>query len=131
MNNLEKSNCLKEHLAPDSVLTFIKNIEEIIEPHGIVMIKNGKIILDAKWEPYSTARPHAVNSVTKTFIGIAIGLLYDKGLIRLEDKVISFFPEVKIDLHNTQVREMTIKNVLTMSMGQITTPILDADRSWV
>ena len=46
MNNLEKSNCLKEHLAPDSVLTFIKNIEEIIEPHGIVMIKNGKIILD-------------------------------------------------------------------------------------
>lgn len=131
MNNLEKSNCLKEHLAPDSVLTFIKNIEEIIEPHGIVIIKNGKIILDAKWEPYSTARPHAVNSVTKTFIGIAIGLLYDKGLIRLEDNVISFFPEVKIDLHNTQVREMTIKNVLTMSMGQITTPILDADRSWV
>lgn len=131
MNDLDKSNCSQENLDPKSVLQFIKEVEKIIEPHGIVMIKNGKVIVDANWEPYSTNKPHVVNSVTKTFIGIAIGLLYDKGLIHLEDKVIDYFPDIKINKHNTLIKDMTIKNVLTMSMGQLTTPVLDADRKWV
>lgn len=131
MNDLDRSNCVKENLDPISVLGFIKELEKIIEPHGIVMIKNGKVILDANWQPYTTCKPHAVNSVTKTFIGIAIGFLFDKGLIHLEDKVIDYFPDIKINTHNTMIRDMTIRNVLTMSMGQLTTPVLDADRIWV
>lgn len=131
MNDLDRSYCRQEDLDPKSVLQFIKEVERIIEPHGIVMIKNGKVIVDAKWEPYTTDKPHAVNSVTKTFIGIAIGLLYDKGLIDLEDKVVNYFPDIKIDKNNTLIREMTIRNVLTMSMGQLTTPVLDNDRIWV
>ncbi len=131
MIDLKKENCSKANLNPESVVEFLSRLEKIMEPHGIVMIKNGEVVLDAKWEPYDTHRPHVVNSVTKTFVGIAIGLLYDKGLIHLEDKLIDFFPEVEIHPHNKKIQTVTIKNVMTMSMGQIVTPTLDEDRNWV
>lgn len=131
MTDIDKSNCQQENIDSESILEFIKKVEKIIELHGIVMIKNGRVIVDAEWKPYSTARPHAVNSVTKTFIGIAIGLLYDKGLIHLDDKVIDFFPDIQINSCNDTIRSMTVRNVLTMSMGQLTTPVLNNDRLWV
>lgn len=131
MKELNKSSCYQEEIDPKSVLEFLNRIEKILEPHGVVMIKNGKVILDAKWAPYDTHRPHVVNSVTKTFIGIAIGLLYDRKQIHLEDKLTSYFPEIEIDPKNEKIKDVTIKNVMTMSMGQIVTPVLDKDRSWV
>ncbi len=131
MCDLERSNCLQENLNPRSVRDFLEKLENKIEPHGIVMIKNGKVILDAKWAPYDTSRPHVVNSVTKTFVGIAIGLLYDKGLIHLDDKVVDFFTDIKIHPRNEAIKKVTIKHVMTMSMGQLTTPVLDENRDWV
>lgn len=131
MNDLERSSCFNEGVNPSSVLDFLKQLEGIIEPHGIVMIKNGKVILDASYEPFNTRKAHVVNSVTKTFIGISIGTLYDKGLISLDDKLVDFFPDVEIDPDNKLIREATIKNVMTMSLGQPITPVLDKDRDWV
>ncbi len=131
MKDLERSNCVQEQIDPKSIVEFLKRLEGIIEPHGIVMVKNGKVICDVSYKPYDTNKPHVVNSVTKTFIGIAIGLLYDKGLIRLEDKIVDFFDDVKIDPENKGIKELTVKNVMTMSMGQITTPVLDENREWV
>ena len=128
MKDLERSNCVQEQIDPKSIVEFLKRLEGIIEPHGIVMVKNGKVICDVSYKPYDTNKPHVVNSVTKTFIGIAIGLLYDKGLIRLEDKIVDFFDDVKIDPENKGIKELTVKNVMTMSMGQITTPVLDENR---
>ncbi|MBQ0035434.1 MAG: serine hydrolase [Firmicutes bacterium] len=131
MSELERSTCYAEGLNPASVIDFLAQLEKIIEPHGIVMIKNNRVILDASYNPYSTSQAHVVNSVTKTFIGISIGTLYDKGLIKLEDKLVSFFPEVEIDHNNKKINEVTIKNVLTMSIGQLTTPAIDDERDWI
>lgn len=131
MNELERSTCFQEKLNPNNVIDFISHLENVVEPHGIVMIKNDKVILDVSYNPYSTSEAHVVNSVTKTFIGIAIGTLYDRKLIKLEDKLVDFFPEVKIHPLNSKIKKVTIKNVLTMSIGQLTTPTIDIDRDWV
>jgi len=128
---LEVSNLLQANLSVKQVKEFITQLSKIVEPHGIVMIKDGKKILDINWEPYVTDMPHVDNSVSKTFCGIAVGLLYDKGLIKLEEKVVDIFPDVKIDANNTMIHDMTVRNVLTMSMGQMNNPVLDADRDWV
>ena len=124
--------CLSEaKISPRAVKQFIEELSKKIEPHGIVMIRDGKKILDINWEPYVTDMPHVVNSVTKTFVGIAIGLIYDRGLVKLEDKVVDIFPEVEYDARNTTLKDVTVKNVMTMSMGQIANPVVDEDRNWV
>ncbi|MGI6581450.1 MAG: serine hydrolase domain-containing protein [Erysipelotrichaceae bacterium] len=128
---LEVCSLLEANLSPKKVLEFIKKIEKIIEPHGIVMIKDGKKILDISWYPFVTNMPHVVNSVSKTFVAITVGLCYDKKLLELDEKVVDIFPDVIINPNNKKIHNMTIKDVLTMSMGQMKNPVLDIDRDWV
>ena len=57
-------------------------------------------------------------SITKTFTGIAIMQLRDRGLLKLEDPVIKYLPELKA-VHNAHgdMGEITIKHLLTHSAG--------------
>ena len=129
--DLENSNLLQANVNIKQVKEFVTQLSKIIEPHGIVMIKDGKKILDINWDPYSTKVPHVDNSVSKTFVGIAVGLIYDRGLVNLEEKVVDIFPDVDINTNNTMIHDMTVRDVLTMSMGQMNNPVLDGDRNWV
>ena len=57
-------------------------------------------------------------SITKTFTGIAIMQLRDRGLLKLDDPVIKYLPELKA-VHNPygEMGEITIKHLLTHSAG--------------
>lgn len=57
-------------------------------------------------------------SITKTFTGIAIMQLRDRGLLKLDDPVIKYLPELKV-VHNPygDMGEITIKHLLTHSAG--------------
>ena len=57
-------------------------------------------------------------SITKTFTGIAIMQLRDRGLIKLEDPIIKYLPELKA-VHNPfgDMGEITLKHLLTHSAG--------------
>ena len=127
---MEVSNCLTAGINPKAVYDFIKQLEKKIEIHNITIIKDDKIALSLSNRPYDVDRPHVVNSVTKTFMGIAIGMLYDRGLIKLEDKIVKFFPNVKINRLNDAIREVTVKDVMTMSMGHLTKSIVCDERSY-
>lgn len=131
-SDLIYSSCVKENIDPDSVIAFFEALKKKnIEMHSIVMIRNNKVVMEANWSPYSASTPHVVNSVTKTFISVGIGMLYDRGLVRLNDPIVSYFPEIPIDERNQAIKMVTLKNVLTMSMGQDVTPAVDNERDWV
>ncbi len=57
-------------------------------------------------------------SITKTFTGIAIMQLRDRGLLKLDDPIIKYLPELKA-AHNPfgQMSEITIKQLLSHSAG--------------
>lgn len=57
-------------------------------------------------------------SITKTFTGIAIMQLRDRGLLKLEDPVIKYLPELRA-VHNPygEMSEITIKHLLSHSAG--------------
>lgn len=57
-------------------------------------------------------------SITKTFTGIAIMQLRDRGLLKLDDPIIKYLPELKA-VHNPygDMGEITIKHLLTHSSG--------------
>ena len=45
------------------------------------------------------------------------GIAYTKGLIKLEDKVLDYFPEYR-EAANEYLQKLTIRNLLTMRSGQ-------------
>jgi CubicO group peptidase (beta-lactamase class C family) len=57
-------------------------------------------------------------SITKTFTGIAIMQLRDRGLLKLDDPVIKYVPELKA-VHNPfgDMSEITIRHLMTHSAG--------------
>ncbi|HKR02397.1 MAG TPA: serine hydrolase domain-containing protein [Pyrinomonadaceae bacterium] len=72
-------------------------------------------------------------SVTKTFTGIAIMQLRDRGLLKLDDPVIKYLPELRA-AHNPygEMSEITIKHLLTHSAGfrNPTWTWRDDDKDW-
>lgn len=102
-------------VSSDQVTKFIKAIKaRQFFTHGILMMKDGKIFAEEYWKPFHKDFCHRMYSQTKSFVGVAIGLLLEEGKLSLQDKIADHFPE-KIDGElNPYLAEQTIRDMLTM-----------------
>ncbi|MBN2637148.1 MAG: serine hydrolase [Prolixibacteraceae bacterium] len=121
-DGLERSTPEEQGVPSETILTFFRNIEEKgYDVHGLMMLRHGKVIAEHWWAPYAPAYQHAMYSATKTFTGSAIGFAVQEGLLNIEDKVISFFPELIPDTISPQLADLSVKHLLTMSVGHAST----------
>ena len=64
----------------------------------------------------SEKEPVHIFSVTKSIISMLFGIALDKGCIKnLDEKVIDFFPNFQIKKSEKTIRQITIRNLLTMT----------------
>ena len=83
--------------------------------HSVLMMKGDKIFAECYWAPFNKDFCHRMYSQTKSYVGIAIGLLVDDGKLDLDAKIASFFPE-KIDKPLApELAEQTVRQMLTMT----------------
>lgn len=114
-----------EHINPKDagvpsklILDFLNGCESNkIELHNVIIVKDSKIIFEGHAQPYAADIPHYVHSMTKAFTNTAAGIAYSQGLLHLEDKVISFFPEYAPENPTEFQKEMTVKDLITMRSG--------------
>ena len=79
----------EEGVSSEYIINFLNEMEKReAEIHGIMILRNNKVIFEAYNEPYRKEIPHIVHSFTKCFTNTAAGIAYTKGLIKLEDKVL-------------------------------------------
>ena len=93
---------------------------------SFVLVKDGKIVTEIHYGSLNAATNQAVNadtiyhwaSNTKPFTGIAIMQLRDRGLLRLDDPVTKYLPELR-GVHNKfgSMDEITIRHLMTHSAG--------------
>ena len=93
------------------------------ELHSVMVLRHGKVIAEGWAKPYSAELKHTMYSVSKSWTSTAIGFLVDAGKIKVEDKVIDYFPEHKQIQSNQYLNELRIKDLLTMSAGHKVEPI--------
>ncbi len=103
-------------ISSKNVVDFIKKIEKRGgTPHGMIFMKGDKIFAEAYWKPFHQEFCHRMYSQTKSFVGVAIGLLEEEGKLSLDDTIISYFSE-KIDSEVLPyLDKMTIREMLTMT----------------
>lgn len=99
--------------------------------HSLMMIRHGKVIFEHAWAPYAPQYQHAMYSATKTFTGLAVGFAVQEGLLKIDDKVTSFFPDLLPDTISPQLAKLTVKHLLTMSVGHASTSYAGSGRSQV
>ncbi len=100
----------------ENVKKFYEKIEEIgLTTHSILMLRGNSIFTEAYWHPFHKDFCHRMYSQTKSFVGVAIGLLVEDGLISLDDKICDYFRD-KIDgpIHE-YLENQTIRDMLTMT----------------
>jgi CubicO group peptidase (beta-lactamase class C family) len=88
-----------------------------IEPHSLMVLRHGKVVADGWWAPYSADRPHLLYSLSKSFTATAAAFAAAEGLLRLDDTVISYFPEFDADITDPRSRAMLVRHIATMASG--------------
>ena len=94
--------------------------------HGFVILRHGRRIAEGSWAPQDTlTRPHMLYSHSKSFTSTAIGFLVDDGKLDLDRRVLSFFPQEAPEALSENLRQLRVRDLLTMNLGADRT---DAER---
>jgi CubicO group peptidase (beta-lactamase class C family) len=97
-------------------------LAENLEIHSMMVLKGGEVVAEKWWGEGAPDKPHVMHSVSKSFTATAVGFAVAEGLVSLDDKVVSFFPDKVPDTASPNLALMTVRNLLTMSTGQINQP---------
>lgn len=120
---LPRSDPEKEKFNPQAISEYLEAVKTNEQDlHSLMILRNGKVIYE-QWFGENTAnKTHALYSVSKTFTATAIGFAVQEGLLDVSDKVISFFPDKLPTEISTNLKEMEIRHLLTMTVGHDVDP---------
>ena len=125
------SSVMTAQKATDKYATFTAVFRSECKEAGIVggsfvFLKDGKIVVEEHFGSANLEKKQPVNadtiyhwaSNTKPFTGIAIMQLRDRGLLKLDDPVTKYLPELR-EVHNKfgSMDEITIRHLMTHSAG--------------
>src|ERR1044072_2674729 len=105
--------------------------QQQLKKHGIIgssffLIHDNQIIAKEFYGTANLEKQQAVDedtiyhwaSITKTFTGIAIMQLRDRGLLKLDDPIVKYLPELRA-VHNPfgDMQDITLRHLMTHSAG--------------
>jgi CubicO group peptidase (beta-lactamase class C family) len=130
---LQRSSPEKEGMRTVGILRFLEEVKtKGIDMHSLMILRRGKVITEGWWYPYRANYRQIMHSVSKTFTSTAIGFAVSENLLSVDDKVISFFPNDLPAERSPYLEELTVKHLLTMSVGQDPAPVFPlSDKNWV
>ena len=102
---------------------MLANMIEEIKVKGynidsISIIRNGNMVLDAYFYPFSKSQRHNIHSCTKSIMSILIGIAIDRGYIKSVDQPIAeLLPPNTIDSLGDDKRSITLEHLLKMASG--------------
>ena len=98
------------------VLRFTQRLQkEDVNMHGFLLSVRGEKIAEAYYAPFREGQPHRLYSVSKTFTGIAVGMLADNGSLALDQHITDFFQDWLPDNPSPYLLHLTISDMLRMS----------------
>lgn len=97
---------------------FIVALEEKVDAvHSVMVIRHGKVVAEGWWAPYRAEDQHVMYSVTKSVVSTAVGFAQQEGLLNVNDMLISYFPELTPENISENLKNMRIRDLLTMTTG--------------
>lgn len=102
------------------------------ESHSLMVLRHGKVIAEGWWKPFGPEVLHTMYSVSKSFTATGIGFAVQEGKVRLDDPVLSFFPEAGPVNPSDNLKNLRVRDLLTMSAGNDQEPrYMLTEDNWV
>ncbi len=107
------------------ILRFLDTVEqEHILLDSLMIVKNAAIVCEAYWAPFKRTEKHLLQSVSKSFTSMAVGILINEEKLKLSDKMVNFFPSYVGKDCNERVKHITVRDLLTMTASNAKTPAI-------
>jgi CubicO group peptidase (beta-lactamase class C family) len=101
-----------------AALAQLVNFVGIYKQDSLLIVRHGKIVVDAYYAPYAPNIRHDLRSVTKSFIGTLTGVEVQDGLLDSADHpVADLFADKQISNLDDAKKAMTVQNLLDMTSG--------------
>lgn len=92
--------------------------ENQVNLHSFLIVKNGYLVTEAYYHPYTSSQPHVIASVTKSVISALTGIAIEQGLIKdVSQPVITFFPDRTIQNLDENKKALTVEHLLSLTSG--------------
>jgi CubicO group peptidase (beta-lactamase class C family) len=91
--------------------------EKKIPIKSVLVIRHGFIVAEKNQFPATKNTTYELYSCTKSFTSTLVGIMVDQGLLKLEQPVLSFFPDKTFENVDERKKAMTVENLLTMTSG--------------
>ena len=134
-NSLPRSTPEAEGVSSQGIIDFLDAASKSKhEFHSFVFLRHGRVIAEGWWNPYRQELKHTLYSTSKSVTATAVGFAVSEKRLTVNDKVISFFPDDLPDTISPYLSKMTVKDLLTMTVGQYPEPtfrIVSSESNWV
>lgn len=85
-----------------------------VDMHSLLIARGTRLIYEKHCKRFDSHSLQRLFSVTKSFTAVGVGLLAAEGLIRLDEKIIRYFPEKAPEKVHPWIEEMTVRDCLMM-----------------
>ena len=101
------------------VQAFLDSIQSDPEAHAhaVMVVRHGKVILEAAFAPYRLDLPHQLYSLSKSVTATAVGMLVDEGKLDLDERICDIFADQAPQDASHPAHALTVRHLLTMSTG--------------
>ena len=128
--HLPRSTPEAQGVASAGILDFVNTVEAgKLNLHSMMVVRHGNVVAEGWWAPYAAGLRHTLYSLSKSFTSTAVGLAEEEGILHLDDKVISFFPDDLPATVSPNLAAMEIKHLLMMGAGHGGDSLLKPDFS--
>jgi CubicO group peptidase (beta-lactamase class C family) len=127
-SSLPRSTPADQRVDPAAILGFLDALDRHagIEMHSLMLVRNGHVVAEGWWAPYSASRPQLLYSLSKSFTSTAAAFAQAEGLLDLDDTVISHFAEFDADITDARSRAVRLRHVAAMASGHTRDMLLEA-----
>jgi CubicO group peptidase (beta-lactamase class C family) len=109
--------------------------------HSLLIVRNGRIVLDSYFFPFQVSELHDIASVTKSITATLVGMAIAQHKIGdVHQTLLSFFADRRVANRNPWKEQITIEHLLTMTSGldcrieppnEITLNEMTQSRDWI
>ncbi len=133
-NNLPRSAPELQGVASARILAFLDAVAKSRhEFHSFMMVRHGQVVAEGWWAPYRAELNHMMYSMSKSFTSTAVGLAVAEGKLKVDDRVVSFFPQDLPETVSENLAALRLKDLLSMSVGhpKDSTGAIQVSENWV
>lgn len=115
---LPRSTPEAEKVSAKNIKSYLADVKKNNQDlHSLMILRHGKVVYEEWFGDNAANKPHILNSVSKTFTATAIGFAVQEKLLTVDDKMIDYFQDYLPAEVSANLKEVKIKDLLTMSVG--------------